>query len=207
MLQAEDARWGGDSATSPHPKSLVLKMCISQKAHKLSSSSFYEERQVGLNKLAFVLFQTWKSWFGIQARFPASPCYDKFCSHHHQQLSEWLVIAMKTPIHTSWKYWFRLFSWGWVKQVWTNAHSQPFSAYYRQELTFAVGNGNCGIATQSCRLKICPCLYCLVFQQCSVTAKHKPVFYRRKKKEKSWSIQLLPNTPWPDCKGTKTKTW
>lgn len=89
--------------------------------------------------------------------------------------------------------------------MWTNAHSQPFSAYYRQELTFAVGNGNSGIATQSCRLKICPCLYCLVFQQCSATARHKPVFYRRKKKERICSFQLLPDTPWPDCIGTETK--
>lgn len=101
---------------------------------------------------------------------------------HYEQLSEWLVIAVKTPIHTSWKYWFRLFSWGWVKQVWTNAHPPPFSAYYRQELTSAVGNGNSRIATRSCGLKICPCLYCLVFQQCSATARHKPAFYSRKKK-------------------------
>lgn len=89
--------------------------------------------------------------------------------------------------------------------MWTNAHSQPFSAYYRQELTFAVGNANSGIATQSCRLKISLCLCCLVFQQCSATARHKPVFYRRKKEERNCSFQLLPHTPWPDCRGTEMK--
>lgn len=30
------------------------------------------------------------------------------------------------------------------------------------------------------------------------------MFYRRKKKERSCSIQLLPDTPWPDCRGTET---